>query len=60
MCAGVAFSRTYQAVVLQPYSKETLAQVDSYKFCTNFKNTSFTEKLRNTASVNGAEENLPH
>ena len=34
------------------FSKETLAQVVSYKFCEIFKNTSFTEKLQNTVSVN--------
>ena len=50
----------FQAGVLQLYSKETLAQVDSYKFCENFKNTSFTEKLRNTVPVNGAQENPLH
>ena len=52
------FLITFQAGVLQLYSKKTLAQVDSYKVSENFKNTSFTEKLWNTVSVNGAQENL--
>ena len=54
----MAFLITFQAGVLQLYSKETLVQVDSYKFCENFKNICFTEKLWNTVSVNGAQENL--
>ena len=42
--------------MLKRYSKEALAQVVSYKFCEIFKNISFTEKLRNTVSVNGPGE----
>ena len=53
---SVSECQTFQAGVLRPYSKETLAQVVSYKFCEIFKNISFTEKLRNTVSVNGPGE----
>ena len=46
-CAGVAFLKTFQAGVLQLYSNETLAQLDSYKFCENSK-TSVLQKSSGT------------
>ena len=42
--------------MLQLYLKETPAQAVCYEFCEIFKNTSLTEKLWNTASVNGPRE----
>ena len=44
----MAFLIMFQVGVLQLYSKETLAQVDSYKSCENSKNISVLQKSSGT------------
>ena len=49
-CATALFLIKLQALALQLYLKETVAQVFSYEFCEISKNTFFTEDLWATAS----------
>ena len=49
-CATALFLIKLQALALQLYLKETVAQVFSYEFCEISKNTFFTEYLWETAS----------
>ena len=55
-CARVSFLIKLQTLAYNFIEKETLTQVFSCEFCEIFKNTFFTGRLRESASVDNSSK----